>query len=159
MELCTRKVHVAGISPAANGEWMEQIARNLTDCDDGVLKDKKFLIHDRDPLYTAKFGSCLRSVGCRPIRLPARSPNLNSYVERFIRSIKYECLNKLILVGESHLRHAVSEYVAHYHAERNHQGLGNRLIEFPLEDESESGPVGCRERLGGMLKYYYREAA
>jgi putative transposase len=113
MELCSRKVHVAGLSPAANGEWMEQISRNLTDCDDGFLKGKKFLIHDRDPLYTARFRSYLSSAGCRPIRLPARSPNLNASVERFIRSIKYECLSKSILVGELHLRHAVKEYVAH----------------------------------------------
>jgi putative transposase len=135
IEYHTRRVHIAGISPEPNGAWVEQLGRNLVDPYDGFLKGKKFLIHDRDPLFTARFRETLKSVGCQCIRLPKRSPNLNAYVERFVRSIKYECLNKMILFGESHLGHVVKEYVTHYNAERNHQGMENRLL-------STNGPRG-----------------
>ena len=92
---------------------------------------------DRDPLYTAAFCALLQSAGVTPIRLPPSSPNLNAYAERFVRSIKSECLGKLVLLGENHLRTAVQEYITHYHTERNHQGLESRLIEPPAND---SGP-------------------
>ena len=93
--------------------------------------------------------------------MPARSPNLNAYAERWVRSVKEECLSKLILFGEGSLRRALQQYVAHYHEERNHQGRQNRLL-FPRlrrEVSREEGAVRCRERLGGLLKYYDREAA
>ena len=93
-----------------------------------------------------------------PVRIPARSPNLNAYAERFIRTIKESCLERMMLIGESSLRRSVREFVAHYHHERNHQGLGNRLI-HPLSTLPPHGPVECRQRLGGMLNYYYRSAA
>ncbi len=94
-----------------------------------------------------------------PVRLPPRSPDLNAYAERFVRSIKSECLDRLIIIGERHLRTAISEYVEHYHAERNHQGLENALI-APVSAVGElSGPVLRRERLGGMLNHYHRKAA
>jgi putative transposase len=100
----------------------------------------------------------LKSGGVKVLKLPARSPDLNAYAERFVRSIKYECLNKIIPLGEAHLRAAVKELVEHYHLERNHQGLGNRLIEPANENGDAVGEVVCRERSGGLLKYYYREA-
>ena len=93
--------------------------------------------------------------------LPTRSPNLNAYAERWVRSVKQECLSKLILFGERPLRRALQQYVAHYHEERNHQGKQNRLL-FPLPNRRASGDNGivrCKERLGGLLKYYEREAA
>ena|SRR5215469_3836383 len=95
-----------------------------------------------------------------PLRLPARSPNLNSYAERWVRSVKEECLAKLILFGESSLRRALQQYLLHYHEERNHQGKGNQIL-FPSQTETrrDMGAVRCRERLGGLLKYYEREAA
>jgi transposase InsO family protein len=95
----------------------------------------------------------------KAVKLPARSPNLNAYAERFVRSVKSECLEQIIPLGERHLRKAVSEYSKHYHIERNHQGLGNELIEGQHVVATGNGEVECRERLGGILKYYYRRAA
>jgi transposase InsO family protein len=120
------------------------------------LKGKRCLIHDRDPLYTRKFVSTLRGAGVDPVKLPPRSLNLNAYAERFVRSIKEECLNKLILSSEEQLRYVLSEYLDHYHHERIHQGL-NRMIE--PRHEGNDGEIFCIERLGGLLKSYHREAA
>lgn len=124
----------------------------------GVLRGKTLLIYDRDPLFTREFAEILSAVGVQPVKLPPRSPNLNAFVERFVRSIKGECLDRIIPMSEAYLRHAIDEYVAHYHDERNHQGMGNRLLQspFPLE-ETQPGTVVCRERLGGLLKYYHTE--
>ena len=154
----SRRVQIAGIIHQPYGDWMVQTARNLTDAEDGFLRDKRYLILDRDPLYTAEFRRLLRASGVEPLRLPSRSPNLNAYAERFVLSIKSECLSKLVLLSERQLRKVVREYVAHYHAERNHQGLGGRLIEPPSNDNT-SGAIECRERLGGLLRFYCRKAA
>ncbi len=144
---------IAGIAPRPEGEWIQQIARNLTDDEDGFLKGARYLIHDRDPLFTRAFREGLESSGVKSVKLPARSPNLNAYAERFVRSIKSECLAQIIPLGERHLRNAVKEYTEHYHFERNHQGLDNQLIEKPSGEPNMDGAVGCRERLGGLLKY------
>ena len=138
---------------------MKQIARNLTDALDGFLLNTRHLILDRDPLYTAAFRHMLKDSGVNVVRLPARSPNLNAYAERFVLSIKSECLNRMVLLGEKHLRRTIAEYVRHYHGERNHQGLGGRLLVPEGAVGKSEGRVVCRERLGGTLKYYYREAA
>ena len=137
---------------------MIQIARNLVDCFDGFLKDKRSLIMDRDPLFTERFRCFLRSAGVKPLRFPWKSPDLNAFAERFVLSLRSECLDRLVLLGEHHLRMALREFMAHYHGERHHQGLGGRLIDFPAT-ESRAGPIACRERQGGLLRYYYREAA
>ena len=157
IDLPTRRVEIAGISLVPKGPWMEQIARNLVDEMAGFLRGKTHLIHDRDPLFTRGFRELLQSAGVTSVRLPPRSPNLNSFAERFVLSIKSECLSRLVILGERHLRRAIAEYVEHYHHERTHQGLGNRLIEGV--PERESGRVVRRERLGGLLSSYYREAA
>jgi transposase InsO family protein len=159
IDLQTRRVEIAGIAQQLDGAWMKQIARNLTDVDDGFLKGARYLIHDRDPLFTEAFRGVLGSSGVRTAKLPARSPDLNAYAERFVRSIKSECLVQIIPLGERHLRTAVKEYTEHYHLERNHQGLANELIEKPRGDLDVNGAVECRERLGGILKYYDRRAA
>ena len=138
---------------------MQQIARNVTDVDTGFLNGSRYLIHDRDPLFTEAFGAHLNSAGVETVKLPARSPNLNAYAERFVRSIKSECLAKMIPLGERHLRNTVAEYTEHYHAERNHQGLDNQLILKSRTHIAVKGKVACRERLGGLLHYYYRRAA
>jgi transposase InsO family protein len=138
IELSTRKVEIAGIATGPNGLWMSQIARNLTDPFD-VLRGKRYLIHGRDPLFTAEFLSMLAEAGVKSVKLPPRSPNLNAHAERFVRSIKEGCLERLILFGEGSLRKAIHEFVAHYHQERNHQGLGNRLI---IVDERSGGIDG-----------------
>ena len=137
---------------------MTQIARNITDDVDGFLKGKRYLIHDRDPLYTRQFLSMLAEAGIESVKLPPRSPNLNAYAERFVRTIKECCLERMIFFGEDSLRKAVREFVEHYHLERNHQGLGNRLI-VQVESVETVGTVERRQRLGGLLNYYYREAA
>jgi transposase InsO family protein len=159
IDLKTRRVEIAGILPRPNGEWMKQIARNLTDCEDGFLNGSRHLIHDRDPLFTTSFRAILKSSDVEAVKLPARSPNLNAYAERFVRSIKSECLSQIIPLGERHLRHAVKEYTEHYHVERNHQGLDNRLLEeLPGVVDMDSAVVR-HERLGGILNYYERKAA
>ena len=158
IELSTRRVQIGGVSAAANGLWMNQIARNLADAVDGLLKGKRYLIHDRDPLFTEQFLSMLAETGVKSVKLPPRSPNLNSYAERFVRSIKESCLERMILFGEDALRIAIREFVAHYHCERNHQGLGNKLVSPEPISVGRAGPVRCRSRLGGMLNYYDRAA-
>src|ERR1044072_4538066 len=122
---------------------MTRIARNLPDSVDGLLAGKRYLIHDRDPLFTHEFLSTLADVGVKSVKLPPRSPNLNAHAERFVRSIKESCLRRMILFGESSLHKGIHEFVAHYHGERNHQGLGNRLI---ISDESHVGNRGAIRR-------------
>ena len=158
MDLKTRHVEVAGVVREAYEKWMLQALRNLTDAVDGFLLGKTHLIMDRDPIFTTDVRDMLRHAGVNPVRLPRRSPNLNAFIERFIRSIKEECLDRVIPLGESHLRELIREYIAHYHAERPHQGLGGVFIQSP-NDHAADGPLVRRERLGGLLNYYYREAA
>ncbi len=159
MELATRRVHIAGIIRDPFGEWMEQVARNLTDCFDGFLLGKRYIIIDRDPLFTKKFRGMLKDAGTKPLRLPARSPNLNAHCERFVLSIKSECLARMVFFSEAQLRRAVLSYVEHYHCDRNHQGLGNQLIDGAQQAANDNGEIKCRERLGGLLNYYHRNAA
>src|SRR3954451_18402294 len=159
IELSTRKVEIAGIASVANGLWMEQIGRNLTDAGGGILKGKRYLIHDRDPLFTSEFLKVVGESGVESVKLPARSPNLNAYAERFVRTIKESCLERLILFGEGSVRRAASAFTVHYHRERNHQGLDNKLICPDPKLVREGGEVKRSERLGGLLNYYYRTAA
>jgi transposase InsO family protein len=159
IDIESRRVQVAGVVRHAHGAWMKQIARQLTDCVDGFLRGKRYLIHDRDPLFTEEFRELLRGAGVECLKLPAHSPNLNAYAERFVLSIKTECLGKIVPLGERHLRLVLSEYVEHYHTERNHQGLDGRLpAKEPLVGEKgdDRDPVVCRQRLGGLLNYYHR---
>ncbi len=158
MKLKTRTVEIAGITRQPDETWMTQVARNLTDSHDGFLRGMHDLILDRDPLYTTSFRRLLRDSGVKPLFLPARSPNLNAFAERFVGSVKSECLERLVPLGEVHLRAAVRAFVHHYHEERPHQGLGNERI-APKTPAIETGPVTCRDRLGGLLKFYYRVAA
>jgi putative transposase len=159
MQLQTRSVYIAGITTAPNGAYMKQVARNLTDVSDGFLLDNQYLIVDRDTKYTKAFRDSLDREGVKPVRCPVRAPNCNAFAERFVRSIKEECLDRMILFGEASLCRVLREYVEHYHRERNHQGVGNRLLEPCSTVSSTDGPIQCRERLGGMLNFYYREAA
>jgi putative transposase len=159
IHLESRKVDIAGITVHPNDRWMEQMARNVTMDGCGALRDCRYLLHDRDTKYTTAFRAIIESGQVKTLPLPARSPNLNAYAERWVRSVKEECLSKIILFGERSLRRALGEYVAHYHAERNHQGKSNVLL-FPLVSENRrQAPVQCRERLGGLLRFYHRTAA
>ncbi|MGO8748168.1 MAG: integrase core domain-containing protein [Thermoguttaceae bacterium] len=159
MELATRRIHFAGCTPNPHDLWMMQIARNLTDAVDGFLKGKRYLLMDRDGKFSPAFRAILKSDGVESLLLPARSPNLNAHLERFNRSLKEECLDRMIFFGESSLRNAVREFLVHYHAERNHQGMGNRILVPGDEVGRANGDVECTERLGGLLRYYHREAA
>ncbi len=161
IHLESRRVEVAGITPHPNETWMKQIARNVTMDEWGFLENCKYLIHDRDTKFTDSFRAIVKSSHVEPLKLPARSPNLNAYAERWVRSVKEEALSKLILLGEASLRHVLREYLTHFHQERNHQGKGNVLL-FPSSQAPttcRNQSVCCRERLGGLLKYYHRQAA
>jgi transposase InsO family protein len=159
MELSTRRVEVAGITPHPHAAYMQQCARQLTDYWDGFLRGKRYLLHDRDQKFTQAFDQLLRDSGVEPMVLPPRSPNLNAHCERFVRSIKEEALNRMIVMGEASLRYVIRTYLIHYHMERNHQGLGNHLITPEPDMGGHIGRVVRREHLGGVLSYYYREAA
>ena len=157
IELATRRVEILGIVPEPFGTWMEQVARNATDGFSGFLLGKRYLITDRDSRFTKEFRFILKAAGVEVIRTPPRSPNLNAYAERFVRTIKEECLGRMIFFSEQQLRRAVGQYVGHYHRERNHQGLENRLIE-PAADANQEGKVVRDSRLGGLLNHYRRAA-
>ena len=159
MELATRRVQIAGITPHPTAAFMQQCARQLTDPFDGFLLGKRYLIHDRDTKFTPAFDGLLKDSGVEPILLPPRSPNLNAHCERFVRSIKEEALAQMVMLGERSLYYAIQQYLAHYHHERNHQGLDNQLITREDVVGCQMGHVVRRERLGGLLSYYYREAA
>ena len=159
IELSSRMVKIAGVTTTPDTAWMLQIGRNLIDSEDGLLAGKRKLIIDRDTKYCADFRNLLANAGCDTIRLPPRSPNLNAYAERFVGSIKSECVNRLIFFSEASLRRAIREYMTHYHRERNHQGLGNKLIAANDDEFAGNAAIDRRSRLGGMLNYYYREAA
>jgi hypothetical protein len=159
IHLESRKVDIAGITVHPNEQWMRQMARNVTMEGCGTLRDCRYLLHDRDTKYTISFRAIIESGQVKTLPLPARSPNLNAYAERWVRSVKEECLSKIILFGERSLRRALNEYVAHYHAERNHQGKSNVLLFRRVTQTHLEEPVRCRERLGGLLNYYHQEAA
>ncbi len=159
MELATRHVQIAGITPHPTAAFMQQCARQLTDSFDGFLLGKRYLLRDRDTKFTQAFDGLLKGSGVEPVVLPPRSPNLNAHCERFVRSIKEEALAQMLLLGEQSLSYVIQQYLAHYHAERNHQGLSNQLIAPEPGLGSHSGQVRRRDRLGGLLRYYYRDAA
>ncbi len=159
MELATRRVQVAGITPHPTAAFMQQCARQLTDPCEGFLGGKRYLIHDRDTKFTPAFDGLLKDSGVEPVVLPPRSPNLNAHCERFVRSIKEEALEQMVIRGERALYDVIHQYLAHYHVERNHQGLNNRLMAPEGAAGCQTGPVVRRERLGGLLSYYHREAA
>ncbi len=160
IHLGSRQVHSAGVTTHPNAAWMVQVARNLTMEGWGFLSPGQYLIHARDTKFCAAFQQIIDDAGIERVVLPPRSPNLNAYAERWVRSVKEECLARLILFGEASLHHALAQYVAHFHHERNHQGKGNVLLFPAVSQETErQGPMPCRARLGGLLQYYTREAA
>jgi len=156
MELATRRIHIAGITPHPTAPFMQQCARQVTDPFDGFLVGKRYLIHDRDTKFTPAFDELLKDSGVEPVVLPPRSPNLNAHCERFVRSIKEEALKQMIVIGEASLLYILQSYLTYYHHERNHQGLGNQLIVPEPGIGSQKGSVARRERLGGLLNYTAR---
>jgi len=161
IHLESRRVEIAGITSYPNEVWMRQIARNVTMDEWGFLDECRYLLHDRDTKYTHPFRQIIKSGGVAPLRLPPRSPNLNAYAERWVKSVKDEYLSKLVLFGEASLRHTLRSYLMHYHGDRNHQGKDNMLLFPTVKTRGNFGdsPARCGKRLGGLLKHYHREAA
>jgi transposase InsO family protein len=159
IEVASRKVVIAGMTTNPNEGWMLQMARNQLDVATGFVGNGRVLLMDRDTKYSRRFRACLARDGVAVIRLPPRSPNLNAYAERFVRSVKEECLDRVVPIGPAMLRRALRDYVAHYHGERNHQGLANQLIEARPCTAARAGTIRRSSRLGGMLNYYDRCAA
>ncbi|MDQ8207922.1 integrase core domain-containing protein [Coraliomargarita sp. SDUM461003] len=158
MNLAKSRVQIAQISCQMNGQVMAQVARNLTDSEDGFLYKMEYFVCDNDPLFTNEFCETLETSGVKVIKTRVAGPEQNGYAERFVKSLKEECLDRMIFFGERSLRKAINEYVEHYHHERNHRGLDN-MIPFPYASETKgrSGSVVKFERLGGLLNYYHRE--
>jgi putative transposase len=159
IELRSRRVQLVGPTPSPNDLFLHHVAREWTAADDGLLRDHGILLCDRDTKWSAAFRQTLAAVGIRVVQTPCRAPNCNAHAERFVRSIKEECLDRVVVLGEAHLRRLLTAFVAHYHQERNHQGLNDRLL---VADQrappGAAGPVHRRARLGGLLSYYYRAA-
>jgi transposase InsO family protein len=158
IDLASRRVQIVGSTPFPNDLFMRQVSRTLTAADDGVLVDQRVLICDRDAKWSAPVRVRLGEAGIHVVQTPFRAPNANAHAERFVRSIKHECLNRVIPFGERHLRRTIAEYVEHYHRERNHQGLANELIEGAPARDAPVGSIRRRPRLGGLLNYYCRAA-
>jgi transposase InsO family protein len=154
----TRAVHIAGVTPHPNSAFMAQVARNLTDSVDGFLHDMQFLVVDNDTLFTKQFCGTLAYAGVEVTRTAIQAPNMNAFAERWVQTVKRECLSKLILFGERHLRRALNEFVAHYHKQRPHQGIRNDLIEPSSNAPPNGDRVVVDERLGGLLRSYRRTA-
>ena len=157
LDLASRRVQIVGSTPCPNALFMCQVGRTLTAADEGVLAGHRVLICDRDAKWSAPVRARLGEAGIRVVQTPFQAPNANAYAERFVRSIKHECLNRMIPLGGRHLRRTISQFVAHYHEERNHQGLGNELIDGAPPVQS-GRRIRCRQRLGGLLNYYARAA-
>jgi putative transposase len=162
MEVKTRAVQIAGVRIAPDGEWMKQVARNLLDPVDGFLRNARYLIHDRDPVFTEAWTALLQAGGVKCVPIPAQSPNCNPHAERFVKTVRRECLDHFVICGERHLRHLIEEFMRHYLTERHHQGIGSQFVRpqpSPSNDNAALDVIGCRSRLGGLLNYYCREAA
>jgi putative transposase len=156
LNLESRRITLAGITRHPTEAWMTQMARNAVDDTPGGLRQCHYVLHDRDTKFRA--ADVLASDGIQCLRLPPRSPNLNAFAKRWVRSVKEECLSKLILIGERSLQRALTEFIGNFHSERNHQGKGNVLL-FPVPvAATRARTVHCRERLGGLLRYYCRAA-
>ena len=158
IELGSRRVHFAGCTTNPDGNWVIQQARQLMwDLEDCETRPR-FFIHDRDTKFTEGFDAVFRSEGMKIILSPCQAPNANSHAERWIRSARLECLDKIIVVNQAHLRSVLTEYVEFYNTRRPHQGIGQQspIIRLP---EKHEGPVLRRPLLGGIVSDYYRVAA
>lgn len=159
IDLSTRRVNIAGTSDCPHGAWVERVLRRQLDDFDGFLRKHRYLIHDRDPLFTKSMIEMLASVGVQSVKLPPKSPNLNAYAERFVRSIKHDCLDRIIPIGEKRLWRAVDAYVEHYNHDRPHQEVGNMVLDQSFIPAEPVGKVICDEQLGGLIRSYRRDAA
>ena len=159
MELKTRRIEIAGVTANPDSAWVQQMARNLTDSQDGFLRNSTHILVDRDTKFLPLREFLETSTEIEPVVLPPRSPNCNAHLERFMLSLRSECLDRMIFFGEASLQTKLAQYQAHYLVERNHQGLENELIDPGDGVGVIAGTIECRERLGGLLRYYHRRAA
>jgi transposase InsO family protein len=157
IDLASRRVQIGGSTPYPGDMFMRQAGRSVTAVEDGLLRDHRVLVCDRDRTWSAEVRRLLNEAGLRMVQTPLQAPNANAYAERFVRSIKEECLDRMIPIGERHFRRAIREFVDHYHHERNHQALGNALIDG-VDHRQTRGRIRRRPRLGGLLNYYERAA-
>ena len=137
---------------------MRQVSRSMTMSDEGLLRQYRALICDRDRKWSGATRQMIEDAGIHVVQTPYRAPNANAHAERFVRSIKSECPDRVILLGERHLRQTIREFMEHYPRERNHQGLRNELIETSSRLETSNCAIRRRPRLGGLLNYYARAA-
>jgi putative transposase len=158
IELSSRRVHFAGCTAHPTAEWVTQQARQLTWKLQDEQKAMRFLIRDRDAKYTAKFDTVFVAEGIEIIRTPYRAPQANAFAERWIRSVREECLDRLLILGEAHVGRVLREYIGYYNYARPHQGIEQRCP-IPIERGRTKGPVKCRDVLGGIVHDYQREAA
>ncbi len=154
----TRAVQFLGSTANPDGPFMAQVARNITGVEDTWLRHKRLLLADNDTKFTAQFRAILAATGLASVKLPNAAPNANAFAERFVRSVKEECLDRMILFGVDSLQRVLREYAAHYNGERNHQGIGGALIAPKADDLGGTGRVVVRRRLGGLLNFYRRKA-
>jgi len=157
IDLASRRVQILGSTRHPDALFMHQTARTMVAADDGTLAGRRVLICDRDAKWTHAVRDQLAASGMRVVQTPYRAPNANAHAERFVRSIKEECLDRLIPLGDRHFRHAVAEFVSHYHHERPHQGCGNAIL-APRRTGKAEGRLRRHPRLGGLLNYYARAA-
>ena len=157
IEVGSRRVHLAGCTTNPTAAWVVQQARNLSFT--GLFEQMRFLIHDRDSKFTASFDEVFRSEGIRVVHTPVRAPQANAYAERFVRTIRTECLDWLLILGRRHLEHVLRTYVNHYNRERPHRGLALQPPEASPLRSPGGGDVHRRDRLGGLIHEYYKAAA
>jgi len=155
MEISSRRIVFWNVSDSPDGIWTAQQFRNLSLLDD---KPPRYLLHDRDSKFTDHGGNLLSAVGSKVIRLPVRSPNLNAHAERWVRTVREECLDRVIVLNDSHLRWVLREFIRYYNSRRPHRSLNLRPPEGPVSS-SEEGAVLCRRVLGGLINDYHRQAA
>jgi putative transposase len=153
----SRRVHLAGCTTNPSGAWVVQQARNLSFTN--LFERMRFLIHDRDSKFTAAFDELFSSERIKVIHTPVQAPQANAYAERFVRTVRNECLDWLLILGRRHLEHVLRIYVQHYNRERPHRGLALTQPEPPEIKPSPGGDVHRRDRLGGLVHEYYRAAA
>ena len=157
IEVSTRRVHLAGVTAHPGSAWVTQQARNLAI--EGRLARAQFLIRDRDAKYSGSFDEVFRSEGLRVIRTPIHSPKANAFAERFVRTVRQECLDHILVFGEGHLERTLREYISHYNKERPHRGLSLETPEPRLASNRANGETVRVDRLGGLVHEYHRLAA
>jgi hypothetical protein len=158
IELGSRRVHFAGCTAHPTAEWVTQQARQLTWTLPDEQKQMRYLIRDRDAKYTASFDCVFQAEGTEIIKTPYRAPRANAFAERWIRSAREECLDRLLILGEAHLRRVLLEYINYYNRARPHQGIEQRCP-IPIDHGRKEGAVQCRDVLGGIIHDYVRDAA